>query len=618
MCGIIGELSEMPIDQERFASMRDELYHRGPDGAGMEMFSDGTTALGHRRLAIMDPSDNGLQPMSNEDDTIWLVFNGEIYNYLDLREELEAAGHKFVSDTDSEVIVHGYEEWGEDCINRFRGMFSFGVWDDEQERLFLARDRLGIKPLYYYKDEERFVFASEPKAIISDGRIPRDVDTDALGHYLKYRYVPAPEAIWVGMSKLPPGHSLVYEEDIEIKQYWDLSRHIDSREEQSEKVLEEVQSRLKESVRQRLMSDVPLGFLLSGGVDSSLVTALGHEVENDRVAFSVGVGDTENSELPHAKAAAESIGINLVEKELNSIDISELLEDVLYHYDEPLADTSVFPTMLLMNAVSDDLTVALSGDGGDELFVGYRWYDWYRYYRALNSFSQIFQVINWGLQRMPSSIRNGPFSKLSRIVSPFADSGWDRYQMVMDPRFSDEEIEKLLTETANEKRSNVDPLDEHQRSDQSTKNLQYCDIKSFLSDDILMKVDRASMANSVEIRVPFLDQSIVEYTMSLSTKSVYRDGELKWILKQLARRYVPDSIIDRQKQGFSVPLEEIPFLDQGRSLLKASKAAEEDLLNQNYIDKILTEGTETQQYTLVLFELWYRKWVKRESNILDS
>jgi asparagine synthase (glutamine-hydrolysing) len=613
MCGIIGEVSTSPVDRDRFISMRDELSHRGPDGAGIEMFADDTVALGHRRLAIIDPSNDGLQPMSNEDGTVWLVFNGEIYNFRSLREELESCGHEFESDTDSEVIVHGYEEWGDDCIERFRGMFSFGLWDDVRERLLLARDRIGIKPLYYYESQNRMIFASEPKAIVADDRIPREVDPNALALYLQYRYIPAPEAIWSGMSKLPSGHTLVYEQgDIEIDQYWSLHEHLADQQEKPEAVLEEVQSRLKESVRRRLMSDVPLGFLLSGGVDSSLVTALGHDVENDRTAFSVSVGDEEHTEIHHARTAADSIGIDLVERELDSVDISEILDDILYYYDEPLADTSVFPTMLLMDAVSEDLTVALSGDGGDELFVGYRWYDWFNYYRMLSPLAGVFRTINWSLERLPSSIRNGPLSKLSRIVAPFDETGWDRYQMVMDPRFTDEEVNELLTPSANEKRSTTDPLDTYRHGDLLTKDLQYFDIKSFLADDILVKVDRASMANSVEVRVPFLDESLVTYSMSLNTESLYRNGELKWALKSLARRYVPDSVIDRQKQGFSVPYDEMPFLEEAESLLETSRAAEDKLLSQETIDEIMESGTDTQQYTLIIFEMWYRKWVTNE------
>lgn len=616
MCGIIGEVSATPVDNDQFVSMRDELSHRGPDGAGMELLADGTTALGHRRLAIIDPSDDGLQPMSNEDGTVWLVFNGEIYNFRSLREVLESEGHVFESDTDSEVIVHGYEEWGDDCVQRFEGMFSFGLWDTEQERLLLGRDRLGIKPLYYYEDDERFVFASEPKAIVADKRIPREVDPDSLAQYLQYRYVPAPKTIWQGMSKLRPGHTLVVEgEDTNLERYWSLEEHIDDRSEEPETVLDEVESLLRESVRQRLVSDVPLGFLLSGGVDSSLVTALGHEVEGDRIAFSVGVGDDRHSELPYAEAAAESVGVEHIERELDSVDITDLLDDVLYYYDEPLADTSVFPTMLLMDAVSEELTVALSGDGGDELFVGYRWYDWYRYYRALDPFSGVFRAINWGLERTPTAVRNGPLSKLSRIVAPFAETGWDRYRMVMDPRFSAAEVEELLTDEADDERSDADPLDEHRREGQSTKNLQYLDIKSFLVDDILVKVDRASMASSVEVRVPFLDRTLAEYSMSRETNSLYRDGELKWVLKRLVRRYVPDSIVDRQKQGFSVPFDKMPFLEEGETLLQSSNAAEDGLLSQEAIDEVVREGTEKQRYTLVMFELWYRKWMNRGSGL---
>lgn len=609
MCGIIGEVADCPVNEHRFVKMRDKLAHRGPDGSGLKLLNNDQTALGHRRLAIIDPTDNGLQPMSNEEDTVWLVFNGEIYNFKSLRHELEAAGHNFTSDTDSEVIVHGYEEWGDDCIERFEGMFSFGLWDDCTERLFLARDRLGIKPLYYYEGEGRFIFASEPKAIIADERIPRDIDPNALGHYLQYRYVPASESIWEGMSKLRPGHTLVRKDNkTKIHQYWDLSQYVDEQNTAPETVLEEVHDRLRKSVHSRLISDVPLGFLLSGGVDSSLVTSLGHEADEDRTAYSIGIGGGEYTELPHARDAAEAIGVDLVEKKLDATDIDGLLEDVLYYYDEPLADTSVFPTMLLMDAVNDDLTVALSGDGGDELFVGYRWYNWYRFYRALSPLSGIFSAVDYGLQQLPASIRNGPLSTLSRLVSPFSETGWDRYQEVMSPRFTPNEIEGIMSDDANAERSCDDPLDEHRGSDQSTKDLQYLDMKSFLVDDILVKVDRASMANSVEVRVPFLDHSLVEYAMSRDTDSIYRNGELKWVLKQLARRYVPDRIIDREKQGFSVPIDKMPFLEEGKTLLKNSEAAADGLFDQEGIDETLREGTDIQLYTLVMFELWYRRW----------
>jgi asparagine synthase (glutamine-hydrolysing) len=611
MCGIVGELNDDTIGRDRFLAMRDALAHRGPDGSGLHRSDDGTVALGFRRLAIIDLTEAGNQPLVNEDGTAYLVFNGEIYNFRDLRQRLRDRGHSFTSDTDSEVILHGYEEWGTDVLSRLRGMFAFAIWDAAAERLFLARDRLGIKPLYYYDPGDRFVFASEPAGILADDRVPRKIDPAGLVHYFRYRYVPAPLSIWEDMYKVPEGHYLLFEgEDYSVHEYWQPPPPSAAATKPTEvEAVADLYERLRDAVRSHLLSDVPLGVLLSGGVDSSTITALAASERPDLTTFSMGFDPPERSELEHSRAVTEALGVDNTERVLSPDSLDRILPRVVETYSEPLADSSIFPTYLLMNEVSDELKVALSGDGGDELFAGYRWYDRYLRYRRFSALRPLLSPVRSLTEPIADRTDHSLIQVLDRELHRLTARGIDQYQLLMHPSVDDATLEELL---GSEYRTAVDGPDEvasYARGDMGVRELQHLDLATFLPDDVLVKVDRASMANSVEVRPVFLDHPLVENVLSLDETLLYRDGEKKHLLKRLARELVPASTVDRPKSGFGAPLEEMGFLERYRGFLEDSHAARDGVFVDERLADLAEDARPPTQFKLILFELWYRHWV---------
>ena len=395
--------------------MTNSMIHRGPDDEGY--YVQDAVGLGMRRLCIIDPK-GGAQPISNEDKTIWVILNGEIYNYLELRKELQSKGHKFSTKTDTETIVHAYEEYGEHCVTKLNGMFAFAIWDCRKQKLLLARDRLGIKPLYYFLDNRHLVFGSELKAILEHPEIPRAIDLEALDSYLTFEYIPAPLSIFKGIKKLPPGHTLVLQDGkASIRQYWDLPfERFEGREEDLCQALYDL---VKDSVRMRLISDVPLGAFLSGGIDSSAIVCMMSELMNQPVkTFSIGFDDPSYNELRYARTVAKHFGTDHHELTIKP-DVVNLVENLVRYLDEPLADVSVFPTYLVSQLARQNVTVVLSGDGGDELFAGYDWYlaeKIEQYYRGLPSavrtrwLPQVVSLIP------PSSRKKGFINKLKRFV----------------------------------------------------------------------------------------------------------------------------------------------------------------------------------------------------------
>lgn len=609
MCGIIGEISADPIDITTFELMRDELSHRGPDGEGLYLDDSETVALGHRRLSIIDLSSAGNQPMANEDETVWLVFNGEIYNYQKLRSILETEGHEFKSDTDSEVILHGYEEWGTACVENLRGMFSFGVWDETSERLFLARDRLGIKPLHYFVGNERFLFASELKAIVKDEHIDRRINPVGLRHYLRYRYIPAPYTIWNDMYKLEPGHTLLYQNgEYTINQYWSPYEYIRNDMPDEQTIQANVKQYVTDAVRSHLVSDVEIGVLLSGGLDSSIISALASSSLDEITAFSMGFDVNSPDELQYAETVAETFDLNHRTDILSLLNMDELLDEILYYYDEPLADSSIFPTYMLMQNVSSEVKVALSGDGGDEIFAGYTWYDDYLFYQKLNFLQPGIVPLVALMSELETWFDSNLLNAVNRRFKPFVHTGIDRYQQIMYPSFEDDELNQLLSEEYL-----TDGFDDvparHCDEDMGIKEMQLLDMNSFLVADILTKVDQASMANSLEVRVPFLDHELVEYMLSIDDEWIYKNKEKKFLLKQLGREFLPESIINRPKSGFGAPLKAFGFVDQYKDVLLDSEAARDGIFTQKYLAELVDSGIAYNKLVrLVLFELWYRRW----------
>lgn len=527
-------------------AMRDRLAHRGPDGAGLRVWPDHGVGLGHRRLAIIDPSSAGEQPLSNEDGTVWVTFNGEICNFRSLRAELERLGHIFRSQTDTEVIVHAYEEWGDAHVHRLRGFFAYVLYDRRPRperspdacRVLLVRDRLGVKPLYYSVNGARVAFGSEIKALLAHPGVTRRVDRSALFDYFTYSCVPAPKTAYADIRQLLPGHLLTIEAGGCVSsQYWDAPGGARTSREIGD-VDDEVRAGLEEAVALYMVSDVGVGSLLSGGIDSSTLTALMAGIQPGLPAFSLGFDDPKRNETPHAAMVADHLGAPHHITRVDASMVPELPARMLDIYDEPFADGSAVPAWMLAGAVRRHVKVVLSGDGGDEVFGGYnRYWSWLGVHQA----------------RRPRSWRRLPGWLLRQAKRPDPFRDYARHLELFSP---EEKRARLAPEWARE----FDGYDDywnyrqHWRMDlEPATRLQYLDLKTYLPDDILTKVDRASMAESLEVRPPLLDHELVERLLSLPAAVRTPHGQGKFLLKRAARGLLPDAILQRPKQGFSAP-----------------------------------------------------------------
>ena len=611
MCGIIGEISAKYIDRAKFIGMRDTLIHRGPDDEGIYIDKNQNIALGHRRLSIIDLSPLGKQPMKNEDGTIWITFNGEIYNYKKLRKQLLENGHEFQSSTDTEVLIHGYEEWGIEILGKLNGMYSFGIWDENKNQLFIARDRLGIKPLYYYYNDKRFIFASEIKAIIYDKTIERIINPEAVKTYFIYGYIPAPHSIWKSINKLPPAHYLIYKNNkISIKKYWYLKK-INSRTKENT-AINQINNMLNESVKLRLISDVPVGVLLSGGLDSSLITKLSSQLQKDILSYTVGFKSKVYDEVEYAQILVDDLKIKNSKSILSPETFNSVLDDILYYYDEPLGSSSIFPTFLLMSSASKELKVALSGDGGDEVFAGYHHYDKFESLRKYDKLIPLFKL----LLRIISKISKFFSNKLVRFFQSHLEfltlNDLDKFQNVLYSFFKMDDLKEILNEDFFKKLDKQNFMQVYLKNGlKKLKDVQYLDINTFLVDQILVKVDRASMAHSMEVRVPFLDHNIVEYALSLNEDIIFKNKRKKYILKKIAQPILPTKIINRRKKGFSAPVNSLGFIQQNFHVLKNAESVKDGILSENFLKKIIKtkkKNLNINIWMIIYFEMWYRKW----------
>jgi len=564
MCGIAGVFDmqgQREVDHGLVERMTRSLVHRGPDGEGY-YFEPGV-ALGHRRLAIID-LEGGRQPLFNEDDTVAVTYNGEIYNFQALQEELEACGHHFKTRCDTEVIVHAWEEWGEDCVRRFNGMFAFAIWDRNRQCLFLARDRLGIKPLYYgVSGEGRLLFGSELKALLKDPALPRNLRADAVEDFFTFGYVPDPKVIIEGVWKLPPGHTLIVRRGADLpgpRQYWDVD--FSQPPVQSDDLYGELVARFTAAVKRRLIAEVPLGAFLSGGVDSSAVVSLMARISDGVVnTASISFGDPAYNESQYAKLVAERYKTNHRVKQVEPADFS-LVDSLPDLYDEPYADSSALPTYRVCELARENVTVALSGDGGDESFVGYRRYRWHAYEEAVRG-------------RLPQAVR-GPLFGLLGSVYPKLD--WAPKFLRAKTTFqalarestdaylhsvgilADKTRKRIFSKSFRKSLGGYSANDFFRElaagadTDDALQLVQYLDFKTYLPGDILTKVDRASMAHSLEVRVPILDHTFVEWVASIPTSQKLVGREGKYCLKKAFEPYLPDEILYREKMGFGVPI----------------------------------------------------------------
>ena len=623
MCGICGILSLDPntsVEMTHLQQMCDLISHRGPDDQGF--LHEQAIGLGMRRLSIIDLS-GGHQPIFNETGSISIVFNGEIYNHQDIRTELEKRGHRFVSRSDTEAIVHAYEEWGEDCVRQLRGMFGFAIWDREKGKLFIARDRMGQKPLYYYRDDQWFIFGSEIKSILSFAFVPRQTNLKALDTYLSLGYIPAPETMFNGIYKLPAAHTLsITQDQYNIQPYWDIVYDDPSKNgkpKTEQEYAECLQGLLQDAVRARLMSDVPLGAFLSGGIDSSMIVALMSQIMNRPVdTFSVGFQEQEMNELPFAGIAARSFGTHHHEIIVDSCT-PDLLQKLIWHLDEPVADPAAVPTFMVSKLARQTVKVVLTGEGGDELFAGYS------YYRAHKA------------PFLPVSLNQHIKPALAKAVNTV--SGRERYhnrtiwhwslppgeQMLAWVAIFTDEEKRLIYNPAlrsallgKDARTTFARYYQGQKTPDSLHRLLYIDSKVWLPDDLLMKVDKMSMANSIEARSPFMDHHLVEFVASMPSRLKLNGNASKYILKKVAQTILPKEIFNRPKHSFDVPigrwlrgsLRELTLQILAEGIVPGQPLFDEQYLSRTMWQKLENDqpGYARQYWTLLNLALWIREF----------
>lgn len=625
MCGILGIVNRAGIDEMLMLKMRDAMVHRGPDDAGIWMNASRTVGLAHRRLSIIDLSLLGHQPMPSYDETLWISFNGEIYNYLEIRRELLAKGYRFRSNTDTEVIICAYKEWGSGCLHKFNGMFSFGIYDAVRKTIFLARDRVGKKPLYYHVSSGRFVFASELKALILDSTISSELDMEALNHYMAFGYIGGELCIFKAVRKLPPAHAMLYNtETFESKvwSYWDTPEY-EERSLSVDELVNSLEHILTDAVRLRMISDVPLGAFLSGGVDSSLIVALMSTVSDKPVkTFSVGFDEGRFNELPYARIVANHFGTDHHEIMVRP-DAFAVLPDLVRQYDEPFADSSMIPTYYVSKATREYVTVALSGDGGDEVFGGYS-----SYVASVGS-QYISQVVPSPLRRTISAIARKLPDTVSgkRHLLRFEYDPYDAFiDRCMNPYFNLNRRSQLFSNDVLARLNHLLDSPERERRESLQRSqydfvnrLTYADFKTFLPDDILFKVDRASMYVSLEVRAPLLDYRLAEFSFRyIAGDKKVRHLSTKYLLKQLAKKYLPMNLDVNRKWGFSIPVADWfrgSLQDTLRHILMKNP---DRYFKSRYIERLLSEHGEGvdhsgRLFAILVFSLWEQHFLKRES-----
>ena len=630
MCGIAGfaDLASfshtLDADRARVKAMCDVMRHRGPDDEGFHV--EPGVALGMRRLSIIDLS-TGNQPIHNEDRAISVVFNGEIYNYRELRQELEDSGHRFYTSSDTETIVHGYEEWGDRVFSKLRGMFGIALWDARSRALLVARDRAGIKPLYYAEAGGRLFFGSEAKCVLANPEVDRELDPAALDHYLAYQYTPRDRSIFRGIRKLRPGHYLkVSDGRVTTHQYWEVPAPGDAVFTGSERdALTQLRSVLGDAVRSHMVADVPLGAFLSGGIDSSLVVALMAEASDRPVkTFSIGFDESGFDELPHARRVAKHLGTDHHELVVRP-DALGILDRIVWHLDEPFADPSAIPTWYVSEMARRHVTVVLSGDGGDELFGGYT-----RYlpHPRIESFDRLAPGVGRAVaaaawRALPHGARGKNF------LRHVARNAQGRY------------VDSVTFFHADERRALLSPALRAGIRDWNTEGyfslpfarfahlplqaqLMSFDFETYLPEDCLVKVDRMSMAHSIESRVPLLDHFVIEFAAALPASMKMPGGRLKHLLKELAFTLVPREILDRPKQGFSVPIGHW-FRGELREafgdILGSPLTRQRGYFDHAFVDRVLAEHLSGrrdhswQLWMLLVFELWHRQYVDHFSSV---
>jgi asparagine synthase (glutamine-hydrolysing) len=630
MCGIAGKFDfrGAPVERELIASMCDTIVHRGPDDEGI--YTAPYIGLGQRRLAIIDLAHRSVAPLPNEDETVWVTFNGEIYNFRELRARLEERGHRFRTETDTEVIVHLYEEYGTDCVRHMRGMFAFGLWDARNKRFLGARDRLGKKPFFYTRTSSALIFGSEIKAITADPSVSISPNFAAIDSYLTYQYVPSPLTAFDGIAKLPPGHLLTcgVDGDVRVEQYWAAPSGVPPIDASEDEIATELVARLRESVRMRMVSDVPLGAFLSGGVDSATIVALmAQESSRPVKTFSIGFEDQSFNELPYARLVAQRYGTEHHEMIVRP-DALEVLPLLIDHYNEPFADSSAVPTYYVSRLTREHVTVALSGDGGDENFAGYDNYAKALRWENADAVPRPFRRAGSALAKLAATLpytnagaRAAQGARLAAAELP------ERFRIISSI-FRREEKRALYTDkfAALSGLTASLPLAWSSSSDPMAWMMRH-DQRYYIPDCLMVKVDVASMANSLEVRAPLLDHEFVEFAARIpsSMKRDERGGKL--IFKHAVRDLVPREVLEKPKSGFGIPVRDWlsgslrPLL---RETLLDDKARRRDLFDQRFVARMIDQHNRGQRdwsnrlWALLCLELWFRRFIDRSAEVSRS
>lgn len=625
MCGICGyiNIGREKQDASVLQNMVKTLHHRGPDSQGFYEDKEHQVFLGHSRLSIIDISDNGRQPMSL--GCLTIVFNGEIYNYQEIKKELTTLGHSFKTNSDTEVILHSYQEWGASCVSRFIGMFAFTIYDLDKQTLTLFRDRAGVKPLYYYSDDEVFIFGSELKAFHQNPLFKKEINFDSLGLYMKFGYIPTPHCVFKNTYKLVQGSYLVYDlkkKSFEISRYWDLKPFYTKPKLNIsyEEALEQTEQLLTSAFQYRMVSDVPVGVFLSAGFDSTCVAALLQHGMTDKLrTFTIGF-ESGNNEAPMAKEIASYLGTDHTEHYCSETDALTIIKELPYYYDEPFADGSAIPTILVSRIACQHVKVALSADGGDEIFAGYNSYGKYiQAYKMIDNIPDRFKKTGGHVANYLSSIISAPSPH--RAIS-----------ILSDTLLSEENLAKALSDSIHVNGFNIFkgnifskeiydvPSVYAEANDKMTllSRLLYADYIQYMQDDVLVKVDRASMSTSLEGRNPLLDHRIVEFSAQLPDDYKFCNGVKKRILKDVVYKYVPSKLIDKPKTGFSVPLSK--WLNEGLQdyvdhFMSTTVVNKYNMLNIGYVSyikdryKAHPETAASDMWKILQLQMWCEKWM---------
>jgi len=631
MCGIVGycDFNKKSSEQE-LINMMQTIEHRGPDAHGHSIhdYTDATIGLGHQRLSILDLSSEGIQPMSF--GHLEIIYNGEIYNFKEIRTELERLDYTFHSESDTEVILKAYHCWGVEALEKFNGMFAMVILNKEKETLTLIRDRAGVKPLYWYFKNGLFLFASELKSFHEHPAFEKKINRDVLAQYLQHGYVLQPYSIFESTSQLNAGHILELDmktKNIKKEEYWSVSTWYEKPKLilSDEEAIEQTEEILKKSFEYRMVSDVPVGTFLSGGYDSSLVTALLQADREDKInTFTIGFEEKGYDESPHAKKVAQHLGTNHTEYYCTHKDALEIIPKLAEIYDEPFGDASAIPTVLVSQLAREHVTVSLSADGGDEIFAGYSAYD-------------NLLKIDETLSKVPSFLRKGGAGILNMVnpeFIPFTESMYNfeiRYEKIKKmlnaknaaelleqsyEQYSKDELNRLLLEVPTKLITNFD--EDISNVEDKLSQMLMVDYKTYMADDILTKVDRATMSVGLEGREPFLDSKIIEFAAQLPNEMKYRDGEKKWVLKQITHKYLPEEMMNRPKMGFSPPITEW-FRDELKSYflyyLNYDRLREEGLFNPDEVIRLRDDYLDGKNVSvhrlwfILMFEMWYEKWM---------